>query len=175
MPNWYIHNKWTEKAGIDPLIANFVNTNLDYGTEWAFSKNDQASEDVDEPISLRQLKFFYKKDIEKNLDGEALIPVVCASCGTLYHKTCWEQSGGKCAILGCGHDKFHVYGRDLGPALKLNYDDIPQPSANGRGPDGSSRRQRRLKEEQKRQVEAMRRPGLLQRFFQWLLDQIRVG
>ena len=113
--------------------------------------------------------------VEKNVDGEALIPVVCASCGTLYHKTCWEQSGGKCAILGCGHDKFHVYGRDLGPALKLNYDDIPQPSANGRGPYGSSRRQRRLKEEQKRQVEAMRRPGLLQRFFQWLLDQIRVG
>ena len=113
--------------------------------------------------------------VEKNLDGEALIPVVCASCGTLYHKTCWEQSGGKCAILGCGHDTYHVYGRDLGPALKLNYDDIPQPSANGRGPYGSSRRQRRLKEEQKRQVESMRRPGLLQRFFQWLHDQIKVG
>ena len=72
MPNWYIHNKWTEKAGIDPLIANFVNTNLDYGTEWAFSKNDQASEDVDEPISLRQLKFFYKKDIEKKYDNDYL-------------------------------------------------------------------------------------------------------
>ena len=110
--------------------------------------------------------------VEKNVDGEALMPVVCASCGTLYHKTCWEQSGGKCAILGCGHDTYHIYGRDLGPALKLNYEDIP--SANGRGPAATSRRERRLKEEQKRQVEALRRPGMLQRFFQWLLDQIKI-
>ncbi|TFG22365.1 MAG: hypothetical protein EU533_04385, partial [Promethearchaeota archaeon] len=72
MPNWYIHNKWTEKAGIDPLIANFVNTNLDYGTEWAFSENDETSEDIDEPISLKQLKFFYKKDVEKRYDNDFL-------------------------------------------------------------------------------------------------------
>ena len=72
MPNWYIHNKCTEKAGIDPLIANFVNINLDYGTEWAFSENDQVSEDIDEPISLRQLKFFYKKDLEKKYDNDFL-------------------------------------------------------------------------------------------------------
>ncbi len=111
--------------------------------------------------------------VEKNLDGEALTPIVCASCGTLYHKTCWEQSGGACAILGCGHDTYHYYGRDLGPALKLRYDDIPQPSPNGSS--ASSGRQRRLKAEQKRRVEAMRRPGLWQRFFQWLLDQIRIG
>ena len=113
--------------------------------------------------------------VEKNVDGEALVPVVCASCGTLYHRACWEQSGGKCAILGCGHDTYHIYGRDLGPALKLSYEDISHPSPNGRRPASGSRRDRRLKEEQKRQVEALQRPGLLQRFFQWLLDQIRVG
>ena len=112
--------------------------------------------------------------VEKNLDGEALRPLICASCGTLYHKTCWEQSGGKCAILGCGHTAYHIYGRDYGPTLKVNYDDLPQPSPNGRGP-AADPRARRLKAEQKRQVEAMRRPGLLQRFFQWLLDQIRIG
>ena len=72
MPNWYVHNKWTEKAGIDPLIANFVNTNIDYGTEWAFSENEQKGEDIDEPISLRQLKFFYKKDVEKKYDNDFL-------------------------------------------------------------------------------------------------------
>ncbi|MFN2137653.1 MAG: RING finger protein [Candidatus Promineifilaceae bacterium] len=110
--------------------------------------------------------------VEKNIDGAAFIPVVCASCGTLYHKACWEQSGGKCAILGCGHDAYQVYGQDLGPALKLNYEDLARPSSNGRDP---ARTSRRLKEAQKREVEAMRRPGLLQRFFQWLLDQIRVG
>lgn len=113
--------------------------------------------------------------VEKNLDGDALIPIVCASCGTLYHKSCWEMSGGKCAILGCGNDTYSIFGRDLGPALKLNYDDIPHPSPNGRDGTAASRRERRLKAEQKRQVEALRRPGLLQRIWQWLLDQIRVG
>lgn len=110
--------------------------------------------------------------VERNLDGDALRPVVCAACGTLYHKACWEQSGGKCAILGCGHDKYRLYGRDLGPALKVRAEDIAQPGPNGRGPSAGTRR---LKDEQKRQVEQMRRPGLLQRFFQWLLDQIRIA
>lgn len=110
--------------------------------------------------------------VENNLDGEALRPVVCAKCGTLYHKLCWEQSGGKCAILGCGHDKYHVYGRMLGPALKVKYTDLPHPSANGGAP---SRRTKRLKEQQRRQVEQLRRPSLLQRLWQWLLDQIKVG
>jgi hypothetical protein len=110
--------------------------------------------------------------VEKNLAGEELRPVVCAACGTLYHKACWEQSGGKCAVLGCGHDKYRVYGRDLGPALQVRYDDLaPHPSPNGGGPGATTRR---LKNEQRRQVEELRRPGLLQRFFQWLLDQIRI-
>lgn len=110
--------------------------------------------------------------VEQNLNGEELRPVVCAACGTLYHKACWQQSGGKCAILGCGHEKFRVYGRDLGPVLKVNPADIAQPAANGRGPSASTRR---LKDEQRRQVEELRRPGLLQRFFKWLLDQIRIA
>jgi hypothetical protein len=72
MPNWEIHNKWTSKAGIDPLIANFVDRNIDYGTEWAFNENQQLDEELDEPISLRQLKFFYKKDLEKKYSDELL-------------------------------------------------------------------------------------------------------
>lgn len=107
--------------------------------------------------------------VENNLNGD-LTPVVCAKCGTLYHKACWEQSGGKCAILGCSHDKFHVYGRSFGPALKVKYTDLPQ-QVNGRS---DSRRTRRLKEQQKREVEQLRRPGLLQRLWQWLLNQIRI-
>ncbi len=72
MPNWEIHNKWTSKAGIDPLIANFVDRNIDYGTEWAFNENQQFDEELDEPISLRQLKFFYKKDLEKKYSNDLL-------------------------------------------------------------------------------------------------------
>jgi hypothetical protein len=72
MPNWEIHNKWTRKAGIDSLIANFVDRNIDYGTEWVFIENQQLDEELDEPISLRQLKFFYKKDLEKKYDTDFL-------------------------------------------------------------------------------------------------------
>ncbi len=110
--------------------------------------------------------------VEGNLDGDEIKPVVCAQCGTLYHKVCWEQSGGKCAVLGCGHDKYFVHGRNLGPAIKVNYSDIPAPSENGRT---ASTRTRRLKYEQKRQIEQINRPGLWQRFWQWLLNQIKIG
>lgn len=108
--------------------------------------------------------------VESNLDGPALQPVVCAKCGTLYHKACWEQSGGKCAILGCDHQVFRIYGQSLGPALKVDYRDIKEPATNGRGP---SQQTKRLKYEQQRQVEQLSRPSLLQRFWQWLLNQIK--
>lgn len=111
--------------------------------------------------------------VENHVHARDLVPVVCDQCGTLYHKTCWEQSGNKCAVLGCNHNKFHVYGQETGPVLQVNYTDLPTPSINGRGPSG--RESRRLKEEQRRQVEQMRRPGFWARFWQWLLDQIRVG
>lgn len=111
--------------------------------------------------------------VENNPETTALVPVVCEKCGTLYHRACWEQSGGKCAVLGCGHEKFHVYGRELGPVLRVKYTDLPTPSAvNGRDP---GRRTRELKERQKREVERYRRPGLLSRFLRWLLNQIRIN
>jgi hypothetical protein len=108
--------------------------------------------------------------VENNLNGD-LTPIVCLQCGTLYHKTCWDQGGGKCAVLGCGHDKYRVFGRAIGPALKVKYSDIPAgPGRNGSGP---SRRTKRLKDQQRRQVEQLRRPSLLQRLWQWILDQIK--
>ncbi len=109
--------------------------------------------------------------VEKFVEERELLPVVCAKCGTLYHKVCWEQGGGKCAVLGCGHDKFKVYGTPTSPVLSIKYTDLPRPSANGR----SSQQTKRLKEEQRRQVEELRRPSLLARLFKWLLDQIKIG
>ncbi len=109
--------------------------------------------------------------VENNLNGD-FTPIVCLKCGTLYHKACWEQGGGKCAVLGCGHDKFRVFGRAMGPVLKVKYSDIPAaPAPNG----GASARTKRLKEQQRRQVEQLRRPSLLRRLWQWILDQIKVG
>ncbi len=108
--------------------------------------------------------------VENHTDGAALVPVVCDKCGTLYHRACWEGSGGKCAVLGCGSDKFHVYGKSTKPVLKVKYTDLPAPSANGR--TTPSAQTRRLKEEQRRQVQRM---TLFQRFWKWLLDQIRIN
>lgn len=108
--------------------------------------------------------------VENHTDGAALVPVVCDNCGTLYHRACWERSGGKCAVLGCGSAKFHVYGKNTKPVLKVKYTDLPAPSANGG--KTTSAQTRRLKEEQKRQVERM---TLFQRFWKWLLDQIKIN
>ena len=112
--------------------------------------------------------------VENNTRERSLLPVVCAKCGTLYHKTCWEQSGGKCAILGCECTENYVYGRNRDPALTITYSDLPAPSLNGRGP-AVSQQTKRLKAEQAREVEQLRRPGFWQRLWQWLLDQIQVG
>ena len=104
------------------------------------------------------------------VDGAALVPVICDQCGTLYHRACWEQSGGKCAVLGCGSTKFHVHGLDSSPVLKVKYTDLPAHSANGRS--SPSAQTRRLKEEQRRQVRNM---TLFERFWRWLLDQIKIN
>jgi len=110
--------------------------------------------------------------VENGVVDSALTPVVCTGCHTLYHKACWQQSGGKCAILGCDQKKYVVYGQENLPVLKIKYTDLPHPSVNGRPPRS---RTKRLKEQQRRQVEQLRRPSLLQRLWQWLLDQIRIG
>jgi hypothetical protein len=60
------------------------------------------------------------------------------------------------------------------PAFTLTHADLPEPGANGRRP-GVSRQTKELKREQQRQVEELRRPSLLRRLWQWLLDQIRIG
>ncbi len=108
--------------------------------------------------------------VEEHTDGAALVPVICDKCGTLYHKACWDRSGGKCAVLGCGSDKFHVHGLDNRPVLKVRYTDLPAPSVNGR--PNPTAQNRRLKEEQRRQVQRM---TLFQRFWRWLLDQIKIN
>lgn len=92
--------------------------------------------------------------VEDNVDNHALKPVVCANCQTLYHRTCWEQNGGKCAVLGCEHKESYTYGTELGPRITITYADLPKhvPQRpiypNGRNKalkDQEKRRQRELK------------------------------
>ncbi len=110
--------------------------------------------------------------VENNVNDPSVRPVVCSKCGTLYHRACWEQSGAKCAILRCECTEDYVYGRNQDPALTITYSDLPSPSKNGRG---STAQTKRLKAQQAREVERLRQPGLWQRLWQWLLDQIQIG
>ncbi len=108
--------------------------------------------------------------VEKNVDGAALTPVICRQCGTLYHKACWEQSGGKCAILGCGHTEFRVYGQDLGPVMRITYSDLPKERPR---PVASNGYEKRLKaEEQRRQQD--RKRSFWAVLFERLLRAIRI-
>lgn len=145
---------------------------------WLYKMDEQenpliqiTTEDITEANRLSLHCPICASAVEKNVANAALTPVFCAECNTLYHKTCWEQSGGTCAVLGCDHDKYIVYGTNVTPTLTIKYTDLPAPSANGR----VGRRTKQLKAEQKQQIERLRRPGLWRRLWQWLLDQIRIG
>lgn len=129
-----------------------------------------TSNDISEANRLSLSCPICSNAVENYTDGEALVPVVCDNCGTLYHRACWEQSGGKCAVLGCGGTKFHIFGRDNGPVLKVKYTDLPAHSANTH--PSAKTQNRRLKEEQRRQVRNM---TLFQRIWRWLLDQIKIN
>lgn len=109
--------------------------------------------------------------VENHVQDVSLRAVVCAKCGTLYHRACWELGGNKCAVLGCNHKKYYVHGVRVSPVLSIKKSDLGPtvPSRNG------AQQNKRLKHQQRRQVERMRRPGLFQRLWQWLLDQIKIG
>jgi hypothetical protein len=86
--------------------------------------------------------------VENHAGSQALAPVVCAKCQTLYHHTCWQQNGSKCAVLGCEHDESYPYGTEVGPRLTIKYSDLPKHAPRTyRSPNG---RFKELKEQQKR-------------------------
>ena len=77
IPNWFVHNKWAKKAGIEELIANIVNRIIDYGVNWVLNDNKSKIPEYDDPIILRQLKFFHKRDLEKKYSKENLFVKAC--------------------------------------------------------------------------------------------------
>jgi hypothetical protein len=89
--------------------------------------------------------------VEDNAGSTALSPVVCANCQTLYHQTCWERNGGKCATLGCGHTESYAHGSNLGPRLKIEYTDLPKHAPRPAfSPNGRSKK---LKAQERREHE----------------------
>ena len=141
-------------------------------TEQELPPIEITSKDIQEANQLSLHCPICAGPVENYVTDVDLTPVVCSSCGTLYHKACWEQNGRKCAVLGCGSEKYRLYGQDTSPVLKINHTDISRSNPNGSGP---SRRTKQLKDQQRREVEQLRRPSLLRRIFQWLLDQIKIG
>ncbi len=100
----------------------------------------------------------------------ALQPVLCGECGTLYHRACWQQGGGKCAVLGCDHTEHVVYGQEQGEILQIKYTDLSQRSSS----KTASSRTKELKHEQRRRVQQMETPGFWQKVWAWLVNQIKI-
>jgi hypothetical protein len=92
--------------------------------------------------------------VQDNVEAQALKPVICSNCQTLYHATCWEQNGGKCATLGCGSTESYPYGTEVGPRLKIRYSDLPKHAP--QAPSSPNGRQKELNEQQKRLQERAR-------------------
>ena len=129
-------------------------------------------DDIEEANQLSQHCPICAGPVLRHVDEPALNPVLCGGCGTLYHQACWEQSGAKCAVLGCDHAEYVVYGQETGDVLQIKYTDLSQrPSANNKTPSVHTKD---LKHEQRRRVEQMETPGFWQKFWAWLFNQIKI-
>lgn len=94
--------------------------------------------------------------VERNVGNPEMRAVYCTSCETLYHRACWEQNGGDCAVLGCESKSYRRHGAvDMEPVLTIKQSDIPRVApAPASSPNGKTRRlkanERRLQREMKR-------------------------
>ena len=95
-------------------------------------------------------------------------PVVCDDCDTLYHRACWEQNGGKCAILGCSSTTVHPYGvtADL---IRISIGDVPSEQE-------ANRYNKRIKSAERERMRRLGQPPVQspqsQGFWQSLLANI---
>ena len=54
-----------------------MNRFIDYGVNWALNDNKSELPEYDDPIILRQLKFFHESDLEKKYSKENLYVKAC--------------------------------------------------------------------------------------------------
>lgn len=111
--------------------------------------------------------------VENNVNNDALTPVVCGRCQTLYHRACWGQNGSKCAILGCGHNQSYVYGSNNIRPLQIKYTDLPKdPSPRPSIPVNG--RVKQLKEQEQKMQREMKRRTFWGDLWQSLLRSIGI-
>jgi hypothetical protein len=111
--------------------------------------------------------------VERHAVDGAMAPIYCSDCETLYHLACWEQNGGKCAVLGCSGEAYGRVGElDLGPVLTIKQSDIPRHAPQPRvTPNG---RTKRLKESERRMQREMKRRSLWRNLWDSLLRAIKI-
>ena len=95
--------------------------------EYMSEENDVlriTEDDIKEANQLSHSCPICASSVENYVTVAELAPVMCSKCGTLYHKACWQQNGGKCAILGCAHNEYRLYGRE-DAAITIGRSEIP--------------------------------------------------
>jgi hypothetical protein len=125
-----------------------------------------TTEDINEANQLSLHCPICVGPVERNVAEDDRRPVVCTRCDTLYHRACWEQNGGKCAILGCGHGECRPYGTQ-GHVLKITASDIPSDADVAREQRArlkQTERARQIQRQSGRQVEKSK--GFWQRLFE---------
>jgi len=125
-------------------------------------------EDIEEASQLSLACPMCAGPVYREFNDPAMAPVECAQCETIYHRACWDQVGGKCAMVGCDCTRVKAYDNvQTAATVSVQPTDIRV----GRGPE--------ITEELKRQQQRMRREfesgSLLGRFMRWLWDQIKIG
>lgn len=123
-------------------------------------------DDIDQADKLSDACPICVGSVHRAYEHRELKPVECAACETVYHKACWDQAGGKCAMIGCESTRVRAYDSQSAGGVVINQTDFRE-----RGPA--------VTEDLKRQQQEMRRQlesgSLLGRFLRWLIRQIRVG
>jgi hypothetical protein len=109
--------------------------------------------------------------VENYVEQPELVAVECVDCVTLYHRVCWEQAGGRCAMIGCSSTKYQLHAQESTAVLTIDSNDLRkvQPTLSG-----SPRENKRLKEQERRMRDEVYGKGIFRRFFEWLLNQIRI-
>ena len=87
--------------------------------EFEVVENDMITTSLDDIEDANQLSLacpICAGSVNKYVSEPEMQPVICIDCGTLYHKLCWRQNGGKCAVLGCNSVRARAYSDEVAQA-----------------------------------------------------------
>ena len=124
-------------------------------------ENDLLRITIDDIDSANQLSLacpICAGPVENSPEAVEMTPVICVDCDTLYHRTCWDQNGGKCAILGCTSTTVRSYGVEI-ETLTISMGDVPSEAEVSRKNKGLKRAERERMQRTGQQVQSPRSNG----------------